>query len=349
MNSFRRSLRLSLYGSDPVKRLLRWLGRRLLGADHTAQPLEVAFITAPLHAQGWILDAICREIAQRMPNSVIRMCPAGAELPLARRYFFSHYMYYIQALSPLSPIYRGRSFVFATHLEPSKHGIDNDMLARLLDGSDGVICMNLALSRELAALGVASDKLSVEVGAADPRLYQPHTRQPDGKVGFCSAFYERKSPDLILEIVRRLPHRKFILLGRSWQKYKRFTELLSLPNFEYVETDYTDYPRYYAQMSVFVSASDLEGGPIPLLEAMMSNAVPVASNTGFAPDIINHGRNGFLFAVGATAEAVCPLIEESFALTCDVRDTVRHCSWDDFAKRVGARMDLSPATFTHGY
>ena len=349
MSSSRRSLRLSFYGSGLVQRFLRWLGRRLPGAGRTAPSIEVVFVTAPLHAQGWILDAICREIAQRLPNTVVRMCPAGTELPLARRYFFSHYMYYIQALSPLSPVYRGRSFVFATHLEPSKHGIDNHTLARLLDGSDGIICMNLALSRELAALGVAPDRLNVEVGAADPRLYQPHTRQPDGKVGFCSAFYERKSPDLILEIVRRLPHRKFVLLGRSWQKYKRFTELLSLPNFEYVEANYTDYPRYYAQMSVFVSASDLEGGPIPLLEAMMSNAVPVASTTGFAPDIIKHGRNGFLFPVGAAADTARPWIEEAFALRCDVHDTVRHCSWDDFATRVGARMGLSPATFTHGH
>jgi hypothetical protein len=93
-------------------------------------------------------------------------------------------------------------------------------------------------------------------------------------------------------------------------------------------------------MSVFVSASELEGGPIPLLEAMMSNAVPVASRTGFAPDIIEHGRNGFIFDVGATAETVAPLIEQAFGIDCDVHDTVRHCSWDHFAANVGARMGM---------
>ena len=32
---------------------------------------------------------------------------------------------------------------------------------------------------------------------------------------------------------------------------------------------------------------------------MMSNCVPVASKTGFCPDIINHGQNGFLFDINA--------------------------------------------------
>lgn len=333
-------MRLSLFAQPTVSRILRTLGSRMARILDKEPPVDVVFVTAPLNAKGWILDAICREIASRLPGAVVRLCSAGTKLPPSSRYFFSHYMYYIEALSLLSPAYRGQSFIFATHLEPSKHGIDNAMLGKLLNGSDGVICMNRALSKELGRLGVAAHKLGVEVGAADPRQYQPHVRSPDGKVGFCSAFYERKSPDLVLDIVRRMPDRQFILLGRGWQKYSRFSELTSRNNFEYVETDYTNYPRYYAQMSVFVSAADLEGGPIPLLEAMMSNAVPVASRTGFAPDIIKHGRNGFIFDVGATAETVCSLIEQAFSLECGVHDTVRHCSWDDFAANVGARMGM---------
>jgi glycosyltransferase involved in cell wall biosynthesis len=99
-------------------------------------------------------------------------------------------------------------------------------------------------------------------------------------------------------------------------------------------------------MSVFVSASELEGGPIPLLEAMMSNVVPVASKTGFAPDIIRHGKNGFIFDVGATAQTVCLLIERAFTVECNVHETVQHCSWDDFAANVGARMGLQSASET---
>jgi glycosyltransferase involved in cell wall biosynthesis len=112
-----------------------------------------------------------------------------------------------------------------------------------------------------------------------------------------------------------------------------------LLNFEYVETEYEMYPRYYRQMTVFVSVSFLEGGPIPLLEAMMGNVVPVASRTGFAADVIQHGKNGYLFDPHAPIEEVCELIEAAFSLTTDVRSTVLRYSWEAFAREVNRKFD----------
>ena len=40
--------------------------------------------------------------------------------------------------------------------------------------------------------------------------------------------------------------------------------------------------------------SVLEGGPVLILESMMSNCVPVASKTGFCPILLIHFQNGFL-------------------------------------------------------
>ncbi len=106
------------------------------------------------------------------------------------------------------------------------------------------------------------------LGAADPILFTGHERG-NGAIGFSSAYYERKNPERILGIIRALPHRKFILLGKGWKQSRLGAEISSLRNLESVETSYADYPAWYAKMDVFVSASDLEGGPIPLIEAMM--------------------------------------------------------------------------------
>lgn len=329
----RQNIRLSLVSAPFINGLLKWYARGSM--DRTKQ-LDLVFVTPPSGAQGWILDAICHELGSRLPCKSIQYCRSGTPLPAARRYFFSHYMFYVGSLHASSPVLRGSSYVFATHLESQKHKIPDRVVARALRACDGVICMNSALAQTLAALGVASAKLHTIVGAADSNLYRAHERQPDGKVGLCSAFYERKSPDLILEMVRLLRHRRFLMLGKGWQRYQKFAELCAQPNFEYVDTDYENYPNYYAQMSVFVSASQLEGGPIPLLEAMMSNVVPVASRTGFAPDIIEHGKNGFLFDVAAPAADVCRLIEQAYAHSADISASVRHCDWREFAARVGA-------------
>ena len=335
------SLKLKALGTPAIAGLLKWLARSTGRAKARDGLPDLVFVTPPTSAQGWILDAICREIGARLTGLDIRYCPFGTPLPAARRYFFSHYMYYVGSLSSLHPVRLGRSFVFATHLEPSKHGIPDRQVARLLNTSDGVICMNLALRNELAALGVAAGKLEVVVGAADASIYRPHPRGA-GKVGFCSAYYPRKAPDLILDIVRGLPHRDFILLGKGWRAYPRFAEMSALANLDYVETSYDEYAGYYAQMDVFVSASQLEGGPIPLLEAMMSNAVPVASRTGFAPDVIDHGKNGFIFDLGAPAAEVCKLVEQAFVLSGDVHKTVSHCDWQPYAATIGACMGLAP-------
>ncbi len=131
-----------------------------------------------------------------------------------------------------------------------------------------------------------------------------------------------------------MPHRKFILLGKGWEKYEKFLEMKSLPNFAYVEAPYSDYPQYYTAMDVFVSPAKLEGGPIPLVETMMCNVVPVASNTGFAPDLILNGENGFIFDVDSSVEEICQLIDRAFTLKSDIRKTVEHLSWENFSLEV---------------
>lgn len=338
--------RLIALSTPAVARILKWIARATPVTKEKSGAADLVFVTPPKTAQGWILDAISREIGTRLRGLDIRYCPFGTPLPVAKRYFFSHYMYYVGSLTSLHPVRLGLSYVFATHLEPAKHHIPNKLLARVLNGCDGVICMNDALRAELASLGVAGSKLSVAVGAASASEFKPHQRLASGKVGFCSAYYARKSPDLVFEIVRNLPHRNFVLLGKGWREYPRFADMSALPNLEYVETSYANYPGYYSQMSVFVSASQLEGGPIPLLEAMMSNAVPVASRTGFAPDVISHGVNGFLFDIHAPAAEVCRLIERAFELQCNVHETVHHCDWDAYSARIGALMGLQTGEHT---
>ena len=85
---------------------------------------------------------------------------------------------------------------------------------------------------------------------------------------------------------------------------------------------------------MFLSMSRLEGGPIPLIEAMMSNAVPVASRTGFASEIIRHGENGFIFDLDASAEDIAAMIESAYDLSGNVRATVEHLTWDNLSSHV---------------
>lgn len=284
------------------------------------------------NARGWILDAICREIGSRQPTSwKVTYHPEPA--PAAKTYFFSHYLL-LQNWLDRDPARLANAKVLVWYTHPREE--DPVSVKRLLLAFDHVTKVIFACESNRQVWlerGLPEEKTAVVLGAADPALFRYHERG-DGAVGLSSSFYERKNPDCLLEIVKLLPHRQFVLLGRKWNQYALFEEMKALPNFTYKSAPYSEYPDIYATFDVFLSMSSLEGGPIPLVEAMMSNAVPVASRTGFAPDLIRHGENGFIFDLDASPSTIAKMIEAAYALQGDVRATVEAFDWDRFSAEV---------------
>jgi glycosyltransferase involved in cell wall biosynthesis len=284
------------------------------------------------NARGWILDAICREIGSRQPGSwKVSYFPEPA--PPAKNVFFSHYAL-LQSVLEREPCALDQSRVFVWYTHPREENPAN--VAKLLLAFDKVTRVIFACESNRALWlerGLPEEKTAVILGAAEPKLFRFHERGR-GVVGLSSSFYERKNPDCLLQVIKLLPHREFVLVGRKWNQYALFEEMKAQANFTYVNAPYSDYPDIYATFDVFLSMSTLEGGPIPLIEAMMSNAVPVASRTGFAPDLIRHGENGFIFDVNASPEVVANLIEAAFQLPANVRETVERFDWDNFSAEV---------------
>lgn len=284
------------------------------------------------NARGWILDAICREIGSRQPGSwkVFYHPEVSGE---ARNLFFSHYMLLENYLDRFpDKVEAARTFVWYTHpREESPRSIARQLLA--FERVTKVIFACESNRQVWLERGLAEDKTAVVLGAADPNLFRCHERG-NGVIGLSSSFYERKNPDCLLQLVKLVPHRQFVLLGRKWNQYARFEEMRAQPNFTYLSLPYRAHPEVHATFDVFLSMSSIEGGPIPLIEAMMSNAVPVASRTGFAPDLIQHGKNGFIFEPDAPPQVIADMIEEAFALDADVRSSVEQYDWDHFSAAV---------------
>ncbi len=294
--------------------------------------VDWAFIVHP-NGRGWVLDAICREIGSRQPASW-KVVYYPEPCPDYKYIFFSHYdlfnKHYIEANS--TDFGKQKVFVWYTHPRED----DPVSVARLLETFEKATKVIFACesNRQIwLERGLAEDKTRVILGGADPDLFISHERG-NGVVGLSSAFYERKNPDIILDVVKLLRHREFVLIGRNWNQYANFEELRAQANFTYTSAPYRDYPEIYSSFDVFLSMSTLEGGPIPLVEAMMSNAVPVASRTGFAPDLIRHGRNGYIFDLDATPEEIAKLIESAFNLPGDVRTTVAQYNWNNFSAEI---------------
>lgn len=255
------------------------------------------------------------------------------DLPDSDGYFFVFHQYFYRAIRHNPKILKKKNIVMFTHPNWT-FSFSKTHVIWCLNKADYIICLNSEVQKELIYLGLKAEKTVLMPIASDPNFFYPHERKT-GTVGFCSAYGDRKNPEMVYNLVKHMPERHFYMIGRYWEKYEKYEELQSLPNFTYFDNeDYEKYPDLYNKIDIFISPSTLEGGPVPVLEAMLSNCFPIASKTGFCPDIIQHGKNGFLFDIDTPYTVVKELINQADKKSVDVRATAIAHSWENCSKKL---------------
>ncbi|MEL0457064.1 glycosyltransferase family 4 protein [Flavobacteriaceae bacterium SZ-1-7] len=294
---------------------------------------DVVFVARELDKK-WIFGAKVRRLSHYSSlNAKTHYHNKLRNLPDADGYFFIYQNYFCRCIRSKPSILNKKNIVMFTHPNWDKK-YSKTHVVWCLNKANYIICLNSEIKTYLTNLGVKPELLKVLHIGTSSKFFNSHERGK-GDVGFCSSYHARKNPKLIYDIVKNMPDKTFHLIGQNWHNYDGFQDILSLPNFIYhKEIPYESYPEMYSKIDVFVSPSLLEGGPVPVLEAMMSNCVPVASKTGYCTDLINHGENGFLFDVNASYENVIPLIEKAFSLRANIRETVMPYTWENCAKTI---------------
>lgn len=286
-------------------------------------------------------ERICSLIGKNLNG---RWCIGAGTMglpPRSKAYYFQDAAHFLQCIETYPDLRSIPLGIFWDNIKSREWLEKDNIIEKLNIFATAVFFRNSQESKRLIQLGLNPSKAQVLLGSADPDFFIPHTRTGQGKIGFCGSFHPRRLPEKIIQIAKAMPHRQFLLLSPRrpdnekfkdrWTQYSHFKDLTALPNLTYVEAPYTEYPKHYAQMDVFISVSEVEGGPLSLLEAMMCNIVPVASHTGFAPDLIQHGKNGFLFDPHAPVSEITSLIDQAYSFQPHVRNTVEHLSWKNAA------------------
>ncbi len=303
--------------------------------------LDILFVTT-LQTKNWILDGIAKEIGSRGENLNWSVFYYSKEtfngLPKTKSIFFMHQsildLFIAKDLINLDSI---KVMCWYTHPNPL-HEKPN-IISRYIDNFNKIHKVVFACSRYKKLWikrGLVEAKTICIIGGADENIFSSQNRNKSNYIGLCSSYYERKNPKLLYDIVKNMVNYKFILLGKDWENFSLFDDLLINGNVQYIQAKYHEYPKYYRKMKVFLSLSFLEGGPIPLLEAMMSNCFPVITDVGFCSDVVINGKNGFLFdPYNYKLEEVISLIERAFMMDdINIRDTVMEYTWDCFSKNV---------------
>ena len=317
------------------KYLLAFQKAKKLPKSTNSQLKSVTYV-ARESDKDWIFGAKVRRLSKFSAlNAQTYFHDRLRDLPESDGYYFVFHQYFYRAIRHNPHILNKKNIVMYTHPNFTFSYSKNHVIW-CLNKADKVVCLNSTVQQELIDAGLKAEKTVLIHIASNPNFFYPHDRKT-GSVGFCSAFSDRKNPEMIYNLVKNMPERQFYLIGRYWDRYEKFDELISQSNFTYFDNeDYEKYPDLYNKIDIFVSPSYLEGGPVPILEAMLSNCFPIASKTGFGPDVIQHGKNGFLFDAETDFNEVMELINQADDKSIDVRETALEHSWENCSKKIDA-------------
>lgn len=191
-------------------------------------------------------------------------------------------------------------------------------VARALGRAAGLIVVSADLGRKMAAMGLPLGSPEVIACGYDPALFQPRPRaEARGRLGlgaepllvFIGALRHLKRVDVILDALARLPGVKLALVGGGElapQLADQARRLNLGQRVQWVGPQTHDrIPDWIAAADALVLASDREGTPTILVEALAMGVPVVATAVGGIPDLV--GSAGELVPPGnpqALADAI---------------------------------------------
>lgn len=241
----------------------------------------------------WAIGELARNLSKLMPD----LDPLIVEVPLSRRQaksligwtYFPPAQATIFMQQDLLLHAIERNWHLKTNFIVTRYTHNNRPLEAYKSGfkvSSQILVENTSTKLQIAQLGISDSMIQfkphpIEWFKFDSARSTPKLRD----VIFVSNFYMRKRPNLILETIKALPSLRFTIYGKNWDMWKDFKQLQSLPNLNYFDFRYSEYPEVLASHRVFCSLSEIEGGPVPLLESLTAGLVSVVTDTGYARDL----------------------------------------------------------------
>ena len=226
------------------------------------------------------------------------------------------------------------------HLDAEYSGYDLRRVKDVCDRAGHIICVCTQARDFLAKqFGVPNDKMTVVPNGVDLERYVGPARQdirqlyglPKGKFifGHVSSCHQRKGVMRMLEVfnVLALTHDDFAVCivtgrtdGHSNKIQRQVAEiargsgwLYILPLNSFTGQNYNRWPDLLKAFDWYVSPAHIEGGPMPMLQAMACAVPVIATDTGAAKDLYN-GHNLMLVDSGDFFTAqFFPAVEKTLA------------------------------------
>ncbi len=155
------------------------------------------------------------------------------------------------------------------------------------------------------------------------------------RIGFAGRLSHEKGPDIFARLARQLPGAAFCAFGDGPMRAELVADR---PNNLTLMGAVDSMAPHWGSIGLLVISSRAEGLPLAALEAM-AHGVPVAAfGMGGLPDLISHGKNGFL-AQSGDATALVRVVTQFLALSerarADLSSAARRRIAQAYSRAVG--------------
>ena len=294
--------------------------------------------------RNWILGNWIKEVQLRHPKNFklwwVPTIYAGKRkfekfisfpIPNAEAYFFSYPTIFNFYLKKNPKKFLNNSIILYPHNEPEMGSIYEQV--DLLNQAYKVYFYCKQDAENLVSNGFKKEKVVIANCAIDNDCVPSKKEVREQRtIVLASKFGPRKGAELLPSIVDKLPDWNFIIMGRGWDDFLRQEKLLRLPNLTYVQFNKKNRAKYFSKAKIFLSLSNLEGGPVPLIESMALGVIPISTSTGFAPEFIHDGSNGYLVPINTDPNFVVSKITSIDKLNEHPELSVSHLTWDRIAR-----------------
>jgi teichuronic acid biosynthesis glycosyltransferase TuaC len=241
---------------------------------------------------------------------------------------------------------------------PSAHAV----LRKVLPHVDAMVSVSRPLAGEIAALGVAREKIHVVQNGVDTTVFAVRD-----KAAARAALGLPLDKKIVLSVGRLEPHKGTLDLLDAWAQVReaRKDVILALvgdgvsrPQVDARKAEwgeglvtpgsrpFTEIARWLTACDVFTLPSWMEGTPNAVLEALASGRPAVGSDVGGIPDVLSDPRSGIVVPVRDAAALARGLLD---ALGRDwPAESVRACGPGSWADSAAHLLDVIRSTLARG-
>ena len=215
--------------------------------------------------------------------------------------------------------------------------------------ADRVIAASNYTKSTLVDAGIAAERIAVIPYGIDADRYSPGTGRSTGRRGpreplrllFVGTLGQRKGIKYLIEALELLPRDavELTVCGRAVDDLEIFRKSPArIRLFPSVSAE--GLLEAYRNADIFVFPSLAEGFAQVILEALASGLAVIATTRTAAPDLIRHGREGFIIEPGSAAQLAAHIEEflrapEMLApMRAAARRRAEHFSWELFRRQI---------------